>query len=251
MHLPKNSLALLHKTFHTLAGTYNENSLEEIKSELSNCLIMPNQMIYGVAYRPYNVFFSKNVEKLLGLGYEDKDVSSMIQLIHPEDEEFVTRAIDESFKQMAKSREMALDTIFSLEYRLKHAKGHLMTIQRGTRFVRVDQHNKPMISLSVVTDISLLKESNFKAKAFLHNPQTGEVFFSFTNNHILGTNISAREKQVLQLISQGLSSKEICHKLFISKHTVDGHRRSLLRKTSLTNTAELVTFALLHGIIDG
>ena len=62
--------------------------------------------------------------------------------------------------------------------------------------------------------------------------------------------ISKREREVLKQIAQGLTSKDIAEVLFISQHTVDTHRKNLLRKTDSKNTADLVKFALKNNLID-
>ncbi len=55
--------------------------------------------------------------------------------------------------------------------------------------------------------------------------------------------ISTREKEVLRLIANGYSSKEIANLLFISNHTAISHRKHLLEKFHVKNTAHLVTKA--------
>lgn len=62
-------------------------------------------------------------------------------------------------------------------------------------------------------------------------------------------NISSREKEVLQLVSEGLSNKMIGDKLHISVRTVETHRLNLLRKLEVNNSAELVKKALDIGAI--
>lgn len=52
--------------------------------------------------------------------------------------------------------------------------------------------------------------------------------------------ISAREKEVLKLIADGFSSKEIADMLFISNHTAISHRKNLIEKFQVKNTAHLV-----------
>ncbi len=61
--------------------------------------------------------------------------------------------------------------------------------------------------------------------------------------------ISRREKEVLQLIAEGMTNAEIAAKLFISVTTVDTHRKNLLAKFDVRNTAALVRFAMLHNLI--
>ncbi len=52
--------------------------------------------------------------------------------------------------------------------------------------------------------------------------------------------LTARELEVLNMLSLGFSSKEVAAKLFISPNTVEYHRKQLLRKTNSRNAAELI-----------
>jgi len=61
---------------------------------------------------------------------------------------------------------------------------------------------------------------------------------------------SAREMEVLQLISEGLTNNEISERLFLSKRTVEGHRQSLLEKTGSRNTATMIKFAIQHQLVN-
>ncbi len=61
--------------------------------------------------------------------------------------------------------------------------------------------------------------------------------------------LSARERQVLRLIADGLSAKEIAVKLDVSTKTVDAHRRNLMRKLGVRKATELVRYAFRHGLI--
>lgn len=62
--------------------------------------------------------------------------------------------------------------------------------------------------------------------------------------------LTAREKDVLKLVTKGLSNTEIGSELYLSPRTVEKHVSSLLRKVEANNRAELVRFALENGIID-
>ena len=61
--------------------------------------------------------------------------------------------------------------------------------------------------------------------------------------------ITKREIEILDLLSRGRSSNDIAEALFISKNTVNFHRRQLLRKTSSKNIAELIGKAYRLGIL--
>lgn len=62
--------------------------------------------------------------------------------------------------------------------------------------------------------------------------------------------LTKREIEVLKLISEEMKNHEIAEKLFISTRTVDTHRRNLLQKLNVKNTAGLVRYALKSGIIE-
>jgi DNA-binding NarL/FixJ family response regulator len=61
--------------------------------------------------------------------------------------------------------------------------------------------------------------------------------------------LSERERDVLQLLALGHTNQEIGKKLYISVRTVDTHRAHIMRKLGLDTRAELVLFALAHGLI--
>lgn len=61
--------------------------------------------------------------------------------------------------------------------------------------------------------------------------------------------LSKRETEVIALICQEYSSIEIAEKLFISKATVDVHRKNILQKTGVKNLVGLIRFAIQHGIV--
>ena len=62
--------------------------------------------------------------------------------------------------------------------------------------------------------------------------------------------VSKREKEVLQLISEEMTTSEIAGKLFISITTVETHRKNMLKKLGVRNTAGLMRYAFEHGLID-
>jgi DNA-binding NarL/FixJ family response regulator len=61
--------------------------------------------------------------------------------------------------------------------------------------------------------------------------------------------LSAREREVLQLISEGRTNTDIAQRLSLSVHTVDSHRSRLMEKLNLNSTGELVRFAIRHGLV--
>jgi DNA-binding NarL/FixJ family response regulator len=60
---------------------------------------------------------------------------------------------------------------------------------------------------------------------------------------------SQREREVLNLLSQGRSSKEIADALFITERTVESHRKNMIEKGKVKNTVELIAYASSLGVI--
>jgi len=62
-------------------------------------------------------------------------------------------------------------------------------------------------------------------------------------------NLTTREREVLKMIAEGKSSKEIADLLFISVRTVERHRANLMEKLNLKKTADLVKYAIQKGYV--
>ena len=61
--------------------------------------------------------------------------------------------------------------------------------------------------------------------------------------------LSRREKEVLELIAEGYTNPQIAEKLFVSPFTVDSHRKNLIAKLNVKNTAMLIRFAVENKLI--
>ncbi|MGB0887593.1 MAG: LuxR C-terminal-related transcriptional regulator, partial [Vicingaceae bacterium] len=64
-----------------------------------------------------------------------------------------------------------------------------------------------------------------------------------------GISLSEREIEVIKLISDGFSNKEIAEKIFLSTHTVNTHRKNIMNKLGIKNTAGIVIYAFRENII--
>lgn len=62
--------------------------------------------------------------------------------------------------------------------------------------------------------------------------------------------LTSREKEVLNLIAEGFTNTQIADKLFVSPHTVDSHRKNLLAKFKVNNTAGLIKSAAKYGLVN-
>lgn len=77
-------------------------------------------------------------------------------------------------------------------------------------------------------------------------PGVRELLESTSNIDML----TARERQILSLVAQGLNNREIGERLGVSAKTVDNHRTNLMRKVNVHSVAELLALALREGLLD-
>jgi DNA-binding NarL/FixJ family response regulator len=96
----------------------------------------------------------------------------------------------------------------------------------------------------------------YAGRRFLSSPLSENAIEAYTRKTELTNidpmdNLTAREREILQLTAQGLTNAAIGSRLFISPRTVETHRTNLMRKLELHNHAQLIQFAIQHGIIPG
>ena len=76
--------------------------------------------------------------------------------------------------------------------------------------------------------------------------QSKQYLMSMPDNEI---DFSLGELEILQLVAEGLTNLEMSEKLFLSKRTIEGHRQSLLDKTGSKNSAALIRYGVIKGLI--
>ncbi|KAM3116284.1 response regulator transcription factor [Phormidesmis sp. 146-33] len=95
---------------------------------------------------------------------------------------------------------------------------------------------------------SQMIESEWRSRVQAVQPEASPKIL--TQSPLMGTGMTDRERDVLHLLSGGLSNVQIGDKLHLSPRTVEKHVSSLLRKTDTSNRAELVRFAMDHHLVD-
>lgn len=96
---------------------------------------------------------------------------------------------------------------------------------------------------------TIMKGQRVFSKAISDLMVTSLNYSQQDGTHANGISITKREKEILTLIVEGLTSKEIAGQLYISPRTVDTHRTNLMKKLDLNNTADLVRFAFKNKLV--
>jgi DNA-binding NarL/FixJ family response regulator len=129
-----------------------------------------------------------------------------------------------------------------------------------------ENHDKLINVLELQLNGYLMK--NISREELIHAAtcvHQGERYFSreinqFVMENVFGSNgnsndknskdiLSEREKEILRLIVSGRNNREIAEKLFISQNTVLTHRRNIMKKLEVKNTAQLITTSVKQGLI--
>jgi two-component system, NarL family, response regulator NreC len=159
-----------------------------------------------------------------------------------------------------------------LDISMPHLRGveairEIMTLHPGAKILMLTMHKEQeylYFALKAGVDGFLLKEdADSELILALEAIRRGKVYISpLLSEQLPGLLakhhrrrggqaeiLTEREKQILQLIAAGRSSKEIGAQLFISPRTVQNHRANLMRKLNLKKTADLVKYALQQGLL--
>ncbi len=105
-----------------------------------------------------------------------------------------------------------------------------------------------VIGLKYMVNIDAFKKDTaIDLHAYLKNADHTETTLIKKSIAPYKNNLSEREKQIMQLLTQGKTSKQIAHELGISPNTVNNHRKNMLFKTKSANSIELVSSTVSNG----
>lgn len=97
-------------------------------------------------------------------------------------------------------------------------------------------------------------ETVMRDKKFLSPSVSGDVIQHYLDNPQTETNpmdtLTEKEREVLRMITQGMSNKEMAEKRFVSVKTIEFHRMNIMKKLDIHNQAALIRFGINSGTID-
>lgn len=192
-------------------------------------------------------YISKNFKTCVGLDPVQLKAQGMRYFwsrIHPDDIEGWLSALNQLM-------EFTLNEIpndkrdranYTWNFRFKNADDIYVNIIQNTTPLAFDADGKPIIGLAHYTVLhpSIKMEINASAKLLNDKNEYETIYFYCYPKKLLSNGISNRERDIIRLLVLDLSSKEISEKLNISAHTVDTHRRNILKKLNISSTGELV-----------
>ncbi|MDN3492068.1 LuxR C-terminal-related transcriptional regulator [Winogradskyella bathintestinalis] len=192
-------------------------------------------------------YISKNYTACLGLDANELKTQGMRYFwsrIHPDDVDAWLSALNSlmefTLKEIPENRRK--DANYTWNFRLKNAEGIYVNIVQNTTPLVFDSEGKPIIGLAhyTVLDANIKMDITASTKLLNSKNEYETIYFNNFSQKLLNEGISNRERDIIRLLVLNNTSKQISEKLSISSHTVDTHRRNILKKLKISSTGELV-----------
>jgi DNA-binding CsgD family transcriptional regulator len=215
--------------------------------ELATFPLTNEQCIYIHDFQQKAITYSRNVETLLGYTQEEFTTELVHSFYHPDDEEMVLRLIRAAVSYVMDTPVWG-EGVFSLTYRIRKKDGSFLKVLRQSSIYEIDQTGLMISNLSILNDISYINSGQNVDWKFDTKDFDEAIFRRYVGNEY-ETYFTPREVQIINWINEGLSSKEIALQQSISSHTVDTHRRKILKKAGCKNAVELLNFCNKIGVL--
>lgn len=195
-----------------------------------------------------------NIEKVTGYQetqFTDLPFSHFLSFVHPDDL-YALRTLQALQKEMTQelSQTRKIKNCSSFSFRFKKNNGPFIQMLRQDIVLQLDVTDNPEYGIWFVSDISHFK-SDTRVTATMMDENGDQKLLTVPEKSPLQETIrlSNREKEIIYLVAQGLSSKQIACHLNLSFHTITTHKRNIFEKTSSPNSNALIQFAIRKGII--
>jgi DNA-binding CsgD family transcriptional regulator len=241
-----------------------EKSIYDLLSKfemLSSNLLTSPPLLYLIDYTKSSYLVMTDATKAI-TSYDPRDfldggIPQLIDIFQPDDfKVYNTLVFPANIAFLQQHKDQPSDKfVFSYNFRVKAKNGQFVTVLQRGSYITSPNTGLPLFSLGYVIDISAFKrdrliyhtieEIDNDSSFIVKNRLVENFFYPYEEDKIL----SRREKCILTMMADGLSSKQIAGKLHISENTIANHRKNMLRKTSTGNVAQLIAYACKSGII--
>ncbi|TWO33689.1 helix-turn-helix transcriptional regulator [Seonamhaeicola sediminis] len=201
-------------------------------------------------------YVHEGINNVLGLEQKDYTLEKLFEVIHPDDLANLAEKekIATSFLYETINRDEILDYKVSYLMRLKHLDGTYKTILHQAKTLTLSHEKQVQQVIGIHTDVTFLNIPMNDKVSFISNNRPcyygiqEEGGFAIKEYNYASI-FTRREIDVIKQVSRGLDSKTIAKILYISPHTVNTHKKNILKKTNCKNTAELMVKCFMEGIV--
>ena len=199
-------------------------------------------------------YINENISKVLGY---DRNISAVefISNIHPEDQPYFIE-FEKNLNIFFRNLPLEKITKYKIQYdfRIKDINKEYKRILHQMMIVQHDDEKNMLRSLGIHTDISLLKSDGKPKLSYIamdNGPSyqdintRGQSAFIIPEKEIF----TKKEKEILKLVVEGKTTREISEFLNKSIHTINSHRKNIFQKTESKTIAELVSNCIQNNWI--
>lgn len=215
-------------------------------------VIRPDLMIVANLSNPLPFLYEKNYS--LNLGTKKSTYAEMTRFI-ASDTIMRSDIIDRKIVEFAYRHKLKpYDFVYQFYYEIKSKNPKLTFLKRTVLLIASDENGFCTHCAVYINDISdQVSGLKFPGYEISFKPEKkhleGELYEFISAELSAPHNITPRENEIIHKLKSGMSSKMIAKELGISKNTVDTHRRKLLKKFKVSNTAGLLSKVNELGII--
>jgi DNA-binding CsgD family transcriptional regulator len=202
-------------------------------------------------------YVSEGTKPLLGIKSKDFTILKFLKILHPEDQNQMrfkeSTSLNLKLNVIAKQYIKNYKTVYLM--RVKDKKGNYKIILHQVKALTISEDGKIQQTIGVHTDVTYLKiPFDHKISFIPIDSKLQSYHFEYINNkYVLTSGISGqftkREKEIIKLLGQGKKVSDIADILYISKHTVNTHKKNIFKKSNCNNSAELVVKCLREGFM--
>ncbi|WP_020532070.1 LuxR C-terminal-related transcriptional regulator [Flexithrix dorotheae] len=252
------------KSLSEFLNDWKNKSYDADVGEMKKCL-NPNKYLdfitpignYFIFIMDYQLgkyaFMSPSVHDILGYKINDfkRMGPSLTQsILHPEDIPHLNKVlgqIDKIFSEVPLSQKMEVKVNYN--YRIKHKQGNYVHILQQNIPIQIDSKGNIVYSLGICNDItSFSKDTTVLMDVEFPSEKNRLIPIIFTEGKKM-ERFTKREIQLIPFLNKGLSSKEIGDILCISEHTVNKHRKNMMKKANVKNTLGLLNFLKIRNMV--
>ncbi|WMN11067.1 LuxR C-terminal-related transcriptional regulator [Marivirga salinae] len=210
----------------------------------------PNEAIYIVDCQKADVeFLTSNIGQMFGI--DERVKNSLITIYENINSQDFSNIVDFGNKAMnsaiiERDKLQSLGDKFSCIYRTPNNR----TIIKNTYVLAKDSLGQVSYTLGQLIDVTdLVSFTGFKYQVYGEN--AANLIALIGDLPEFRSTLTKREIEVLILLSKGFLSKQIADQLFISKGTVDKHRKNIIKKLQVNNSLAAYKKALDMGVLKG
>ncbi len=222
---------------------------------------MWNTFIYMHDYSQNRyIYISPSFCNYLGIDYSivlEDGFDSISSLIHPEDQLILDKSL---FKKITsflssiyeKNEEEKQNYKFSYNFRMRKKDGNYISMSVISKVLTFNKKGKILLDFGLITPVNHILQTD---KIILNiSKSINDLDYDTVLQEEYNPEVSAdlqlteREFEIINLLKQGMDSKEMADHLCLSQHTVRNHRRNILRKTNTNKVTELLTLINKLGL---